>query len=228
MPRTARTVIAGSAHHVTQRGNNRQDVFFVDDDRKNYLSLLKKYSEAEGLRVLAYCLMSNHVHMVVEPGEERSLGRAMARTHLAYTQYINRLHGRSGHLWQSRFYSCGMEDKHLWMAIRYVERNPVRAGIVGKAWEYEWSSAGAHSGDPDRSGLLDMEDWGRRTCGEDWKQELAGADTPEDLQRLRAGTRHGRPLGSDAFISKLEVRFGRRLRALPHGRPKKQKKRARK
>jgi len=105
MPRFARVVIPGCAHHVTQRGNNRQAVFFVEDDYRVYLELLAHQAARHDLRINGYCLMPNHVHLVATPRQETSLSRAVGRTHYLYTQYINRLHGRSGHLWQSRFFS---------------------------------------------------------------------------------------------------------------------------
>jgi putative transposase len=130
MPRVARVVIPGVPHHVTQRGNNRQDVFYTDDDRRHYLRLLGEQSH----RVLGYCLITNHVHLVVVPEHENSLARAIGRTHYLYTLYINRMHSRSGHLWQNRFFSCGLDEKHAYCALRYVELNPVRARIKQRAW----------------------------------------------------------------------------------------------
>ena len=129
--------MTGCVHHVTQRGNNRQDVFFVDDDRRVYLELLAQQAPRFGLSVQGYCLMTNHVHL---------LAKTLGRTHFLYTQYVNRLHGRSGHLWQNRFYSCALDEPQQWAALGYVERNPVRARLVRLAWRYEWSSAAAHCG----------------------------------------------------------------------------------
>ena len=113
MPRTARIAIRDVPHHITQRGNNRQDVFFVDDDRRVYLSLLKEQADKYGLEILGWCLMTNHIHLIGRPADEDSLAKALGRTHFRYTQYINRLHGRSGHLWQNRFYSCPLGREHL-------------------------------------------------------------------------------------------------------------------
>ena len=144
MPRVGRIVIPGCAHHVTQRGNNRQDVFFVRDDYRTYLAILGEQSRRYGLQVHAYCLMTNHVHLVATPRSGQSLAKAVGRTHWLYTQTINRLHGRSGHLWQNRFYSCALDGDHYWAAIRYAERNPVRARLHRKAWLYPYSSAAAH------------------------------------------------------------------------------------
>ncbi len=220
MHRVARIVITGCPHHVTQRGNNRQDVFFVDDDRRAYLEILRLQAERYGLTVDGYCLMCNHVHLIVTPQDEQSLAKAVGRTHFLYSQYVNRLHGRSGHLWQNRFYSCALDDEHFWTALAYVERNPVRAGLVRRALRYQWSSAPAHCGQAG-GGLLDMGKWQKLLGGLDWKQSLCELADEQETMRLRLNTNRGRPLGSDGFISRFERALGRRLRPLPIGRPKK-------
>jgi putative transposase len=221
MPRLARIVVPGVPHHVTQRGNNRQDVFFVDDDRRVYLSLLQEQAQRHGLGVLGYCVMSNHVHLMAVPQREESLAKAIGRTHFLYTQYLHRLHGRSGHLWQNRFYSCALDEAHCWAALCYTERNPVRARMVRKAWRYRWSSAAVHCGAGKADGLLDLGLWRGAWTAEGWTQRLSGPEDGEALSGVRASTHTGRPLGSDAFLSKVESLLGRRLRALPIGRPKK-------
>jgi len=147
MPRIARAVVPECPHHITQRGNNRQGVFFVADDYRLYLDILREQSRRYGLEVHAYCLMANHVHLVATPHGADSLAKAVGRTHWRHSQAINRLHGRSGHLWQGRFYSCALDRPHFWAAVQYVERNPVRARLVRRAWDYAWSSAAAHCGD---------------------------------------------------------------------------------
>ncbi|HSV26697.1 MAG TPA: transposase, partial [Sedimentisphaerales bacterium] len=110
----------GVPHHITQRSNNRQDVFFVDDDRRVYLEILKKQSLKYGLIIQGWCLMSSHIHLIALPKTEDSLARAVGRTHWLYTRYVNRLHGRSGHLWQNRFYSCALGPQHFFQAMRYM------------------------------------------------------------------------------------------------------------
>ena len=226
MPRVARIVIPGVPHHITQRGNNRLDVFFVDDDRRVYLELLRAQSERFGLKVLGYCLMTNHVHLVATPAGEESLAKAVGRTHFLYTQYVNRLHRRSGHLWQNRFYSCALDEVHLWRALCDVERNPVRARRVRLAWNYRWSSGPAHTGQIDPSGLLDLAEWRQTWTPAKWRRQLADPEDAQGLARLRLSTHRGRPLGSDSFLSKLEHRLGCRLRPLPVGRPRKKEKQA--
>ena len=224
MPRVARIVVPHYAHHVTQRGNNRQDVFFVDDDRRAYLAFLKQRCEAAGVAILGYCLMSNHVHLIVMPRSEDGLARAIGRTHFLYTQYVNRLHGRSGHLWQNRFYSCVLDEAHLWAALCYVERNPVRARLVRLPWKYPWSSAPAHAGvGPDDTGLLDLEAWTAEWDASRWQEQLRQPEDELLTRQLRRRTHTGRPLATDTWLSKVERRLGRRLRADPLGRPKKPK-----
>lgn len=130
MSRIARIVVPGFAHHVTQRGNRRADVFETDDDRHAYLRFLKQYADKHGLAVWAFCLMTNHVHLVVVPEREDSLAKALRDAHTVYAMRFNTRTRLSGHVWQGRFYSCPMDESHLWAAVRYVERNPVRAGTV--------------------------------------------------------------------------------------------------
>ena len=223
MPRSSRVVIAGCAHHVTQRGNNRQDVFFVDDDRRVYLALLKEQADKYGLELSGYCLMSNHVHLIAIPHAEDALAKAIGRTHFRYSQYINRFHRRSGHLWQGRFYSCALDERHFWLAMKYVELNPVRARLHRKPWRYAWSSAAAHVDAGATSDLLNLSEWYDRISAERWREELSMDMSETDISRLRSKTYTGRPLGSDSFLSKLERVLGRRVRPLPVGRPKKNK-----
>ena len=224
MPRVARIVIPGAPHHITQRGNNGQDVFFVDDDHRAYLRLLGERSVAYGVKVLGYCLMTNHVHVVVVPPSEEALAKAVGRTHFLYTQYINRLHGRTGHLWQNRFYSCAMDEPHLWATLSYVERNPVRARMVRVPWRYPWSSAAAHTGGPDDSGLLDLRTWRRDWTPGRWKKELQRREDDAKATVIRRSVHTGRPLATDRFLSRLEAKLGRRLRPAPVGRPRKREK----
>jgi len=233
MPRVARVVAPGLPHHITQRGNNRQDVFFTDEDRRAYMRLLLEESKKHGLKVHGYCLMTNHIHLIAVPsgaasasggggggGGTEALAGALGRTHFRYAQYVNRLHGRSGHLWQNRFFSCTLGESHLMAAMRYVERNPVRAGMVKAPWRYAWSSAAAHCGGADETGLLDLAWWAGFAPPDRWRSMLrAGEDDDVNDGEIRAQTRTGRPLGSDRFIAKLEAKLGRRLRRPPMGRP---------
>lgn len=222
MARHARIVLPGVAHHVTQRGNNRQDIFFVDDDRRVYLSYLADSAGRCGLAISAFCLMTNHVHLVATPQTEDALAKALGRAHLMYAQYVHRLHGREGHFWQNRFYSCPLDEAHARNAAAYVELNPVRAGMAAHAWDYPWSSAGAHCGTQCApAGLLTLEEWFERMPAKEWKATLkAIRASTMAVERLRLHTRTGRPLGDDVFLSQIETVLGRRIRPLPIGRQK--------
>ena len=225
MPRLARTVATGIAHHITQRGNNRQDIFFVYDDRLVYLDYLQQNAGKYALEVFGYCLMTNHIHILAIPHQEDSLAKAVGRTHFRYTQYINRFHKRSGHLWQGRFYSCALDERHFFIAMKYIELNPVRAKLCRVPWRYEWSSAASHVDKKSKSELLNLSSWYEMISAKKWKNSLLDGIDETQVRILRNNTHTGRPLGSDGFISKLEKLFGRRIRPLPVGRPKKKAKR---
>jgi len=223
MPRIARAVAVGFPHHITHRGNNRQDIFFVDDDRRAYLEILKEHCDKYSLDVLAYCLMTNHIHIIAIPKKEDSLAKGIGRAHLHYTQYINRMHKRSGHLWEGRFYSCAVDERGFWLAAKYVELNPVRAKICRQPWQYEWSSCSAHVDKKEGSELLNLAIWGKMISAKEWQKELASGIDEAQMARIRLSTHTGRPLGTDGFLSKLEKILGRRVRPLPIGRPRKEK-----
>ncbi|HOX38851.1 MAG TPA: transposase [Candidatus Brocadiia bacterium] len=211
------------AHHITQRGNRSEDVFFCDEDRNVFLALLSHYAARNGLSIQAYCLMSNHFHLVVTPETARSLGDALKPVLMRYAQHVNRSQGWTGRLWQGRFFSCALDEAHFWTAIRYVETNPVRARLVRKAQKYRWSSAAAHCGlrrDDLLSGVTD-----RAEAIGDWAVWLAGPAAAGEIEALRERTRTGRPLGDDKFVGGLERLLGRAVRAGKVGRPRKQDKR---
>ena len=154
MPRQSRVVAVDVPHHITHRGNNRQDVFLSDEDRRRYQQLLADSLAPCQAELLGWCWMSNHVHLIVVPRREDSLARLVRRTHSAYTQEFNRRRSRDGHLWRSRFYSCALGPNRLQTALLYVDLNPVRAGMTGEAVAWEWSSARAHIAGRDETGLL--------------------------------------------------------------------------
>jgi len=201
------------AHHVTQRGIDQQKVFFADADRRAYLDCLASYCSQAGVRILAYCLMSNHVHLVAVPEEAKALGVALRGAHGRYSQYLNSVRQRMGHLWQNRYYSCAMDDKHLWAALRYVERNPVRANLVARPEDYEWSSAAAHVGlrSEGRRPILDWQFHTHAGGKERWIELLAEPDELLTIRSLQRGTFTGRPVGSADFVAKLEEELGRPL-----------------
>ena len=220
MPRLSRAVFAGLPHHITQRGNRRGDVYFSDDDRETYLSWLAEYCEKYRVEVVAYCLMSNHSHLVAVPATDDGLAQVLWPLHMRYAQRVNRAQGWSGHLWQGRYFSSPLDDAYLWAAVRYVERNPVRAGIALRAETYRWPSAAAHCGrQPDA--LLDPDSrWGKRFFEvADWAAWLPQGDEQDEMMILRRNVDKGLPCGSQQFIDKLGQATGRELRYRSQGRP---------
>ena len=222
MPRLARPVFAEVPHHITQRGNRREDVFFGDEDRVAYLSWLGEYGAKHGVRILAYCLMTNHVHVVAVPDREDALEKVFRPLHTRYAQRINRAKRWKGHLWQGRFFSSALDEAYLWAAIRYVERNPVRARIARRAENYRWSSAPAHCGLTEDTVLTTDREWLRqvKSVG-NWSKWLAEGDRPEQLEILRRHVERGLPCGTEGFLRRLERRTGQTLRPRPRGRPRK-------
>jgi len=222
MPRIARVVAAGHPHHITQRGNYQQKIFADDTDRRKYLSLLQEESKRYHLTILAYCLMSNHVHFMAIPQEEDSLGKVFKYTNMKYSQYYNKKMKVSGHLFQGRFFSCVLDEQHMIACARYIERNPVRANLVRKPCLWPYSSAKIHCGidkyDPLGTNQLFnyMEQEPKA-----WKKFIETSDNPDDMKGLREKTRTGRPLGSNDFTEKLEGQLKRVFKLKPKGRPKK-------
>ncbi|MBT7170357.1 MAG: transposase [Phycisphaerales bacterium] len=210
---------------MTQRGNHSEQVFFSDQDRQRYLMFLTEQCEKYAVLLQGYCLMSNHVHLILTPTTPEGLSRAVGRTNLYYTQYRNRQTGRGGHLWQNRFFSCPMDQLHFFRAMRYVERNPVRAKLVQQAWQWPWSSAVAHIQETCPFELLNLSQWHEAgPSGENWKEQLEVVATAEEIDSIRRSLKTGQPLGTDEFIRTLENRVGRPLRVQSIGRPKREKK----
>jgi len=213
----ARVVVPDVAHHVTQRGNRRGDVFFSDADKRHLLGLLGEYPQDCGLEILACCLVTNHVHLAAVPERENSLARTLKPVNLRYAQYVNRVQGWCGRLRQERFFSCPMDAGHTLMAVRCVEQNPVRAGLASRAEECYLSSAAGHTGrrvDPLVSDRLDL-----LSVVGNWAEWLTEDEDADRLARLRMHTRTGRPLGADTFVSQMEQLTHRELRPRPRGRP---------
>jgi len=213
MARIARIVVPGIPHHIVQRGVRRMDVFFRDADRAVYLEQLSEQGRRFGVEYIAWCLMTNHVHLVAVPKQENSLAQGIGEAHRRYTRFVNFREGWRGYLFQGRFHSFPLEGDYILSAVRYVLRNPVRAGLVRKPWDYRWSSArwfiGARADDPlavtsdlfaditDRRSFLLQEE--------------------EAITEFRRHARTGRPLGSKSFVVQLEQATGRVLRPMKRG-----------
>ena len=213
MPRNARCILPGTAYHITQRGSGHRPTFFTSQDRRVYLDLVRTNLADTGLHLLSYCLMSNHVHLVAQPDAADSLAVLFRRVHGRYAQYLNARRRRSGHLWQNRFFSCPLaSDAHLWTALRYVERNPVRAGLADRPEAYPWSSARAHLTGQDGEQLLDLHFWREAGGTAAWRDLLGLAEEPGQVRLLRRCTYAGRPFGDEAFLAEWEDRFQRKWR----------------
>ena len=215
MVRLARLVIPGLPHHVTQRGNRRQQTFFCEEDYAAYLELMAEWCTERGVEIWAYCLMPNHIHLIAVPGSEDGLRRAIGEAHRRYTRRINFREKWRGYLWQGRFASFVMDEPYLLAAGRYVELNPVRANLAADAAEWPWSSARAQlAGRDDRlvkaAPMLAMVN--------DWRALLDSAMPEDQVKQLRDHGRTGHPLGSAAFVAGLEKTVGQILRPRRAGR----------
>jgi putative transposase len=214
MARLARLIVRGLPYHVTQRGNGGQRVFFSDEDYARYRDLLAAATREAGVAVWAWCLMPNHVHLILCPDDEDGLRRALARAHRAYAGLVHARLRRTGHFWQGRYGAVAMDEDHLAAAYRYVALNPVRARLVGRAEDWPWSSARALLGlgeDP----LTDLAPARQRFAR--FADLVEGAEDGEATARLRKGETVGRPVGAPAFLAGLEARSGRRLAPMKRG-----------
>ena len=204
-----RIVQAGLPHHVTQRGNRGQQIFFAAADYLAYRHRLALQCAKHGVQVWAYCLMPNHVHLILTPASADSLARAVGEAHRQYARQLNRAQQQSGHVWESRFHSVVLDEAHLVAAARYVARNPVRSGLVARAEAWPWSSVAAHLAGADDE-LVRVAPL-RQRIG-DWRDFVAQDVAPEMLEHLRRHARLGWPLGTDDFVRRLEAAAGRPLR----------------
>ena len=212
----------GYPHHVTQRGNNRSLVFFDDEDRQIYLDILAKYAQKHSLQIWAYCLMDNHIQLLVVPEEVNSLARGIGLTNQVYTQYLNRKLGQSGRIWQNRFFSCIVENnQYLWAVARYIECNPVKADMVAAAEGYLWSSAKAHLMEKSDT-LLANPSWLEANERKSYVDYVKNSDTEMD-SAIRKATSTGRPFGTESFIDEIEFLVNRPLRPKKPGRPRKKR-----
>jgi putative transposase len=217
MPRTARLVVPNVPHHVTQRGNRRQTTFYSDADFAFYRALLAEWCTKTETKIWGWCLMPNHVHLVLEPSHADGLRAALCETHRRYTRYVNAREDWRGHLWQERFSSFPMDEAHLLSALRYVELNPVRARLVERAEDWRWSSARAHLGQG-ADGITDI------ALGEalvsNWQAFLNDGLAADAHAAIQAGERNGRALGSASFKSGIEQLTGRDQTVRRPGRPR--------
>jgi len=192
--------------------------FFCDDDYQYYIELIREWCDKHSVLIWAYCLMANHVHLIVVPEDENGLRLAIGEAHRRYTLRVNRREGWTGHLWQGRFSSFAMDEAYLLAAARYIELNPVKAGVVKAPADYKWSSARAH--------LCAQDDHLVRTSPllrlvPDWESFLAGDEDAEASSLLSRHERTGRPLGDSTFFDRIQSVLGQDVRPKKPGRKKK-------
>jgi len=224
----SRVVVPGMPHHVTQRGVRSMDVFEDETDRALYLALLREHAGRCGVTFLSWCLMPNHVHLIVVPEKEDSLARGIGEAHRLYTRAKNFRAGVRGYLFQGRFGSYVMDEKHLVAAARYVELNPVAANIVNEPWDYDWSSARYHVGMMRTDPLVtDRALAGAVRDAREWRGLLSEGVEDVVAKRLERGLSTGRPVGSPEFVEGLERRLGRDLAPRTGGWPKGRKRKRR-
>jgi len=209
MARLARMVIPGVPHHVTQRGNRRERIFFEAGDEQIYLDLMSTQLKRHAVECWAYCLMPNHVHLILTPSDDTGLARAVGEAHRRYTAFVSARGRWTGHLFQARFSSVAMDENHLMAAFRYVALNPVKAQLVARAEEWPWSSTRAHivGADSDHVTVAPALD----RIG-DFAEFLAEPSTDDALWTdVLKAENIGRPVGAKAWIERLEAQTGRTL-----------------
>ncbi|QEH37736.1 Transposase IS200 like protein [Aquisphaera giovannonii] len=227
MGRPPRPIDDDLVYHAINRGNNRADVFDDDDDRRAFLDALAKTRERYPFRLLGYCLMTNHFHLLLKPEPGRSISRILQSITVAHTWRYHRRHRSSGHVWQGRFRGPVVQDgDHLLTVLRYIEANPLRAGMVSDPADYPWSSFLQHGlGRPD--GLLSpFPEWDDLGATESarrkrWAAKVRAAQKQDELDAIRASLRSGRPYGDAAWGERMAARLGIDPHPRPRGRPPK-------
>jgi len=216
MARLARFIVPGIPHHVTQRGNGRQQTFFCDADYMAYRDLLAEHCAAQGVAVWSWVLMPNHVHLILVPETPDSLRAALAKVHRAYAGMIHARERRTGHFWQGRFGCVAMDEAHTLAALRYVALNPVRARLAARAQDWQWSSVHALL-DPDRGdGITQTAPVLERVP--DFAAVLRAGEDEAATKALRQSESTGRPAGSPRFLAEVEASLGRDPRPAKRGR----------
>lgn len=227
MPRQPRLVVAGYPHHLVLRGNNRSAIFYKDRDRHIFIDCLRQAKVKTKSKIYAYCLMTNHVHLLVEPSTEDGLGNMVQSLGRRYVQYINQTYKRTGTHWEGRFKSSLVsKDEYLLACSRYIELNPVRAKIVEDPRNYPWSSFGFRA--EGKSDTLLDEDSVYLSLGKtkrerelNYKKCFLGNIPDEEINVMRTATQKGGIIGTEEFISKISRLLSREVVLKPRGRPKK-------
>ena len=221
MPRRSRIVLSDTPHHIIQRGHNRQSVFACDEDYLYYLENLKEWKTNLGCKVYAYCLMTNHVHLVVDPGTEtENLALLLKRVAGRQTRYVNKLEKRSGTLWEGRYKSSPIEaEEYLLACNRYIELNPVRAGLVDAPEKYKWSSCRYKTG-TEAQEWLDLDPFTLSLGSDGYKKWISSAIAEGEWELIREVAQRGQLTGSNRFVEEVDRRIGKRVAFRKQGRPK--------
>ncbi len=227
MSRRSRIIVSGIPLHIIQRGNNRQACFFAGDDYLFYLDWLKELAKLSSCSVYCFVLMTNHVHLLITPKNADSAGNLMKRLGQRYVQYINRTYERSGTLWEGRFRSCIIQaQEYLFSCQRYIEMNPVRAGLVQHPGEYRWSSYG-FNGQGERPSLIKPHILYKKLGQTNKERQQAYRDlfryelNPGDIDKIREATNGNFACGDNRFNEEIAEILGRRVTPGKAGRPKK-------
>lgn len=230
MPRSARTLVGGHCYHVLNRGNGRAQVFYGEADYREFVKLMAVAGDRLPPRLLAYCLMPNHVHLVLWPREDGEVSRWMQWLMTAQVRRHHRRHGSDGHLWQGRFKAFPIQrDEHLLSVLRYVERNPLRAKLVARAEDWPWSSLGAPTrADPAAADADRFEGAhapplhaGPLPRPANWSEWVNQAEAPGQLAALRHSVNRGTPWGGSDWARRTAARLGIESSLHPRGRPPK-------
>ncbi|MFH1798084.1 MAG: transposase [Candidatus Omnitrophota bacterium] len=217
MPRIARIVVLDFPHHITQRGNNKTTTFFDDEDYIRYLTLLEKYKTKYYLDIASYTLMPNHIHVKAIPKQHDSFSKTFNYTQMCYTQYFNKKYKKIGHLWQSRFFSCPLDEQHSYAVTQYIELNSVRAKLVKNPDDWKWSSARDHLNI--EQGIISLLPSKKISGAQNWREYLKLEPSKELIETINKHTSLGKPLGDKTFFKMLENKFGISLASRPRGRP---------
>ncbi len=219
MSRSGRRILLEYPYHITHRGNNKQQLFFCEEDYRNYLYWLEEVSRKYEFNILAFCLMPNHVHFIAKAGHKDSFAQTIKMLHARYARHFHSKNDSVGHVWQGRYYSCLLEEGHLYRAIRYVERNPVRAQLIYKPWDWSWSSARAHT--LNEKGIVTLMDHKAMLNIVSWKDYINEIDQIEDLEEIRCQTNANKSWGSVNFKKRMLLEHNIDLAIRIGGRPKK-------
>ncbi|MFM8873261.1 MAG: transposase [Phycisphaerales bacterium] len=220
MPRRRRNIVPGTEHHVVQRASQGRFILAGDDRKAMMMSLLIGWSARAGVSIAGFVLMDNHFHLIATPGDEESLGFMMARATADFSRWINLSASEVGPNWQGAFFAAAMDERHAITALRYIERNPVEAGLVAHPWQYRWSSAAFHSGIGPRPSVLTRDVRDGRMSPREWREFVDMPLCAEVTRQLRECTSRGTPFADDQWIDHLESKLGMTLRPKRIGRPR--------